>query len=322
MNQAKLIAVKEALDSAILKVAEKQLVKLVERKTKEEIADAIVRTLRSCQQLQSGIMPEYNGWDALYYALWYQPSHINMAYSLIEQIPPEVNPLTGGKGELYVRDLGAGQWAMQLALLLWAAEVIDTRGNTPIVHVDSRDPTKSIWYSGLDIWRAFTSEASSPEHPELVGVREALKSFHSRQFSITVARKRDEAILWLTLLHVAYEQAADSIGDQVRGVLSEGKPDLILVTCHRGALSNALAPPGESYTKACELTFPGQCASLLNGEFDRLSAFREMLYTDYVAKNVPENVESFARRYLTSHPSAFVTHQFEAACSIFTKRNP
>lgn len=321
MDQAKLATLREALETAILNVADKRLNELTKGKTKREIAEAIVRTLRSCEQLQSGVMPEYNNWDALYYPLWYQPSHINMAYSLIEQIPTNINPLIDGKGQLYVTDLGAGQWAMQLALLLWAAEVKDTSGYTPIVQVDSRDPEKSMWYTGLEIWRAFIAEVSNSQSPEFSSAREVLKSFRSRKFSMTVVRERQEAILWLTLLHVAYQQSADSIGKQVCEILSKSKPDLLLVTCHRGARDNAFAPPTESYTKISELTFPGQCESLLNSNLDRLSAFRRMLYTEFVTKNVPERDENFARNYLTTHPSAFVTHQFEATCSIFASRN-
>ena len=174
MDQKTLDAMTRALNVATYFVADEQLQKISIGKSRQEVAENIIRTLRAFRDLQSGCMPKYDEWDALYYAVWYQPSHINMAYSVIQKIPSHVNPLLGGKGELYVRDFGCGQLAMQFALLITASETFERCGSCPTITMESSDPCRSMTDIGWKIWRTFTDEISRiKDYPDLESVREA-----------------------------------------------------------------------------------------------------------------------------------------------------
>ena len=66
-------AITVALDKAIAATAERELQRLIQDRDPIEIAKKICGALRGLEKLQSGEMPEYDEWVALFYLLWYQP---------------------------------------------------------------------------------------------------------------------------------------------------------------------------------------------------------------------------------------------------------
>ena len=151
MDKRTLKLVTSALDIAIVTAANEQLVTLQKESSNQDITEGIRNTLRAFQKLTNGGMPHYNEWDALLYSTWYQPGHINMAYSLIQSIPFNVNPFAESGRELYVNDFGCGELAMQLALVLGAARSLESGRKYPRFIINSTDPSRSMTDLGWKI---------------------------------------------------------------------------------------------------------------------------------------------------------------------------
>ena len=105
----------KALDISITKVAKLRFAELSSQLNSQQIALQVLRSLRSFERLQRGAMPEYNAWDALFYSIWYQPGHINLAYTLVKKVPKEKNPFTDRSGKLFVRILAVENSQCSLA---------------------------------------------------------------------------------------------------------------------------------------------------------------------------------------------------------------
>ena len=158
MNKDTLAALTEALDTALVSTANAQLEKLSSGLSDQEIAVKIHSSLDSLSKLQRGVMPEYNEWDALFYSLWYQPGHVNLAYTLARKIPEDRNPLLTGRGSLRIVDFGCGALAMQFGLALAAAGTLrryQTLVPITILSEDSSEPMKNL---GWMLWYSFMGE--------------------------------------------------------------------------------------------------------------------------------------------------------------------
>ena len=82
-------AVAKALDNALTTVAVREYNLLACTLHPADSASAeITRSLNSLGRLYAGNRPDYDEWDALFYH-WYQPSQINLVYSMIKSTLPE-----------------------------------------------------------------------------------------------------------------------------------------------------------------------------------------------------------------------------------------
>ena len=124
MDRKTLLAVTRALDKTIADEGNATLNRLKSAASDRNFVQNTHRTLRTFGALRTGAMPEYNEWDAFLYSVWYQPGHVNLAYSCIEALPNALNPLKGGSGQLFLNDFGSGQLAAQWALVVAASEAL------------------------------------------------------------------------------------------------------------------------------------------------------------------------------------------------------
>ena len=310
MDKRKLMYITRALDISITSVLKLQVDQLAEGLGPKVAAQSLLSSLRSLEALQQGRMPEYNAWDAVLYGAWYQPSHINMAYTLIRRVPYQFNPLLNCRTELYVEDFGCGQLAMQFGLLLVALDALEESGVFPRISIRSTDPSDEMKEIGWQIWRRFEAEISdSKKYPLLHGLREAMSgiSFHGRL--------PKDCERWISLLHVAYQGSKDSVRENIGPIVEKNRPGAILVTYHRGAKENAFSPSDRIYKE--EVHHLSRANLDLAWNFQRLTELRESLYEERV-KGILDNLQddSFAKSYLTTYPSTWVSHRFESECSV------
>ena len=82
--------------------------------------------------------PDYDDpWVALLYLTWYQPSQVNLAYTLSRRILGATNPFLSGS--LQIVDYGCGALAMLFGLALAAAETHQKDRPHPKITVDLID---------------------------------------------------------------------------------------------------------------------------------------------------------------------------------------
>ena len=202
MDPQTLKSVTRALDIAIDHVAKEQRTKLRDGRTDQQTAREILRSLRSLESLQAGSMPRYNEWDALCYAIWYHPAHVNLAYSLIRRIPSDKNPLMSGWRDLQVLDFGCGTLAMQFGLALAAADALEEQRVVGEITIISEDSSEAMVNIGWDIWNAFVREIN--EYPAIYGELDALRQVCGELKFMKIENAVGTS--WLSVLHVAYEK--------------------------------------------------------------------------------------------------------------------
>ena len=200
--------VTRALDTAIADVATKHFEELTRRLADLKMAENVYDALYCLEGLQQDIMPEYNIWDSLFYTLWYQPAHVNLAYTLARKVLTDRNSLASGRDSLEVFDFGCGALAMQFGLALAAADRFKNRQTLPQVAIISCDTSEHMKTIGWRIWHRFVEVVAAS--PELVTLQQFCRGM---KFS----RLNDlNGMRWLTALHVAYSENADAVQEGLR----------------------------------------------------------------------------------------------------------
>lgn len=78
------VAVQAALDNAIADAGRAEFNRLARWLTPQRVDENVAYALDQLRRLAKGEMPNYNEWVSLFYGLWYQPKHINLAYRMID----------------------------------------------------------------------------------------------------------------------------------------------------------------------------------------------------------------------------------------------
>lgn len=301
MDSKTLTAVTNALDIAIATVVETDFQRLSAEAGPEQTARNVLRSLRSFERLQRGVMPAYNEWDAVFYAAWYHPGHVNLAYTLIEKIPAPHNPLkSGSKGSLHVRDFGCGTLAMQFGLALAAADSVEELRIAPRTRIFSEDSSEPMRAIGWRIWDAFVSEiASRGQYPELDALRRVCAGMTFE------AQREWGTVSWLTALHVAYEENAPQVEKALADRIGRERPDLVVVTSHPRSVSSIFCPQPYGYYQDRD-AFSGAVFSL-NGDFSRISSFRSQVYdtSEGQLRLLSDDDDRFVRNYLKMYPTSW-----------------
>ena len=314
MDDQTLKAVTNALDLAVASVVETEFQRLATAAGPEQTARNVLRSLRSFESLQQGIMPAYDEWDAVFYAAWHHPGHVNLAYTLIEKIPAPHNPLKSGKGSLHVMDFGCGTMAMQFGLALAAADSVAQLRTVPRVNIFSEDSSQPMIAIGRRIWETFTSEiASRRKYPTLNALRRVCRDVTSE------AHRKDADTSWISVLHVAYEENAPQVESALAGRIRQERPELVVVTAHPRSVASTFSPLSYGYYED-RAAFRG-AVFLLNGEFARTSKFRQDVYNDSVApiRLLSDDDDSFVRNYLTRYPTDWTTPFLESTDFLYIR---
>ncbi len=310
-------AVARALDVSIAYVAKKEFAQLSRGLSNREIAEQILWALQALDGLQKNEMPDYDAWDALLYLTWYQPSQINLAYTLARSITPNRNPLVAGLGRLQVVDFGCGALAMQFGLALAGAETLRRHGRCPkfaIVPMDESDHMQQI---GEQTWRRLIQEIADtdkyPQHRHLLQVCTTMTKRGRHRCS--------EETCWLTVLHVAYEENVEEVKIRLDKGVCEWKPDVLLVMArplaHKWAYSHDEPKAYEKREKL--LTFENLA---IEGMLEATTEFRRSLHKLY-GQDIDKVAHSQGGRaisYYLSNSVLWAPKNFEAKYDLYLRR--
>ena len=314
MNRKTLNALTKALDVAIATVAEERFENLIKGLSEQEIAIRIHDALRALRKLRDRKMPDYHDpWVALFYSLWYQPAHVNLAYTLCRQLLLDDGDFGRSDGHLQVFDFGCGELAMQFGLGLAIADTLRQPPQVDVVSKDDSEPMKSI---GWDIWHCFKEESAN--YDEIDGLR---ATFDTLNFGL---KKNPKATLWLTALHVAYNESDHRVKIQqgLNDLVKTLDPSVILITTHPSNAQAAYSPDPSAYN-SLEITLDSSCYKL-DGIFWKASALRRKFYLERIkaVTDLPEEYDwGFVRSYLTRHDTEWITSpDFDSLCVFHTRR--
>ena len=257
------------MDEAIANIAEQEFNRL-RRTTKDDnkVVENIKATLNSLVNLQKGVEPKYNEWDALFYLTWYQPRQINLALTILQGLYEDARKRLKSDFALQIIDVGCGALAVQFAMAILATEYQMDGKDVSVNGIDPSEPMKKI---GEELWLEFWSILS--EHPHLSHLSRTcdymtnnceLFDSHTSYFSSEGGRSwvnpRPEC--WIMAVHAIYESNQIRIKRTLETLHGQFSPSVTLVTCHESRRDVARFVIGEKFRdknlNSDELAFLGQ----------------------------------------------------------------
>ena len=219
-------AVANALDNALATVAMREYGRLSSGLNPIQRADRVEDTLKSFNRIGYE-MPNYDKWVALFYH-WYQPSQINLAYSLIKSI-------TRVPERLYVVDYACGALAMQFGVALAVADALEQGQCVSDVRIDSIDPSQAMVNMGQKIWEQFKLVVN--KDARLRHVRSACEIISPQTNPTKVAIDGNikwatftESSRWFSALHAVYPDNKDSLQWHTYDRIRSLNPDACFAT--------------------------------------------------------------------------------------------
>ncbi|MCY3867959.1 MAG: hypothetical protein OXG87_00305 [Gemmatimonadetes bacterium] len=202
------------LDEVITTVSEQEFNRLASGlNINEKPEDKVRYALESLGKLGIGEMSDYHDeWVALFYH-WYQPAHINLAYSMIKS--------TGILNEkLHIVDFGCGSLAMQFGVALAVADKINKKSITEI-RIDSIDTSPAMIKVGQKMWELFKLRAC--RYPDLYNACEIIKpKYYSDIKKVELAKNSD---CWISAIHSVYEANKADVKQSLKSLVDRLRPD-------------------------------------------------------------------------------------------------
>ena len=258
-------AVMDALDEAIVNVAEAELNRISTGLSPDAITRNIENALRSLESLQQGHQPDCNDpWVALFYLLWYQPKQINLTYSMIkataDRHPPKGIPLNDS-GKLLVVDVGCGSLAMQFGIMLAVADAFERGQFVSSIHIDSFDTSQAMISLGEATWnefkkhvthlrlresiqklfvaiyrlpdRAFKKNANEADGLHSISLSLEAITPSTRTSAQPLAGSEESENCWLSAIHAVYESNKYDLSRILKHYRDQLNPNLGFITTHR-----------------------------------------------------------------------------------------
>ena len=311
--------VRDALDRAITAVAKDEFKRLRSGLSRFEVAQEVEAALNSLNRLRRGVMPEYDKWDALFYITWYQPSHINLTYSIIKEMLSESVFLNDG---LHVADFGCGSLAMQFGVALAVADEIEQGRQVTKIRFELIDDSKPMVRLGKKLWKQFKIEVN--KESRLSHLAEACKIIrHRRNTSASVKRQRWANACWVSAVHAVYRQNKEVVKQELSALVNTLSPNVCYTTTHnheegRNLLSEIWTSNSELYNSDWERTW--KTKPQFSGNLSRVTQWRTSLCERLFRQPIGGIDDSLIRNYL-SNPRYPVTWQWrDAAILVHTRR--
>ena len=308
-------AVAKALDASIADVAQTWLEELNGQFGSGEIAQRTNDSLQALEALRFGEMPQYDDFDALFYAVWYQPAHINLAYTVARKVlrAHDHDPAKGVS--LDAHDFGAGELAGQFGLALAAAELLHDFDIALTLAMSSDDSSESMKEFGRRLWSRFRQEIEDEErYPELAKLRIVCNDMKYRiGESVPTAR-------WLMALHVAYEANRAVVANALNTHVDKLNPLVVIVSSHQDFTVHAYSPEGSGFRREESILVTPTDLQLHAGAFPETTAFRKSIYRNIMEASSFGGVGKLPWRYLWPLDTTWDTSgRFGALCKIYVR---
>ncbi len=209
------------LDHVITTVSEQEFNRLASDLNTNQITQKVFDALESLGKLQTGEISDYHDeWVALFYH-WYQPSQINLAYSMIKSIINSTNILNE---KLHIVDFGCGSLAMQFGVALALSDTMKKKSITEI-RIDSIDTSQAMIAIGQKMWESFTKlyNHSGP-------VCEIIKPNYYRD--IRQVESAQSSDCWISAIHPVYDGNKDDVKQSLKSLRTRLDPDVCFVSTH------------------------------------------------------------------------------------------
>lgn len=254
------------LDHVITTISEQVFNRLASGLTINEKTEKVRDALESLEKLQGDGIPDYHDeWVALFYH-WYQPSQINLAYSMIKSI---INSTDILNEKLHIVDFGCGSLAMQFGVALAVADLINKKPITEI-RIDSIDTSQAMINIGREMWELFTKLYNQKLYNHLGPVCEIIKPNYYKDIGqVEFAQNSDR---WISAIHAVYDENKDDIKQSLKSLRNRFYPHVCFVSTHESKKSLLKEVwPFSSKPRKTELSLQ------FNGELTKITEWRRNL---------------------------------------------
>ena len=313
------VAVQNALDRAIAKAAKDEFNRLRKKLSRFEIAQQVEAALNSLNGLSRGDMPEYNAWDALFYVTWYQPSQINLAYSIITEMQDQGVALDD---KLHIVDFGCGALAMQFAVALAIADALRQGQSVSKIGIDLIDGSEHMIRLGKKIWRQFKIEVDKESSlSRLAEACEIIK--HRRNTPDSVKRQEWANNCWISAIHAVYRQNKGVVKQELSTLVNTLSPNVCCTTTHnhkegRNLLSELWTPNSKLYNSDWEQTW--KTKPHFSGNLSRITKWRATLCERVLRQPVSGIDDNLIRNFLSNSKYPVTWQWRDAAILTHTRR--
>ena len=218
-------AVAKALDNSLTTVAMWEYNHLAHS---ADISNKVRSALNSLGELSKpfGKIPNYDEWDSLFYH-WYQPSQINLAYSVIKSTA-EVSD------KLRVVDFGCGALAMQFGVALATADSLEQMQPISEIRINSLDTSQAMVEMGRKIWEQFKIEVSRDSKLRYLSLAcETINAQAILTNTSMVAMNADpdeQSKCWVSAFHTVYDESKDNVQSWLKSIVDRLNPDICFAT--------------------------------------------------------------------------------------------
>ena len=165
-----------------------------------------------------------------FYALWYQPLQINLAWASFRQIVQRRSGSLDNLSALRVVDFGCGALAVKFGLCLAALELAQDGRPFPPIQLDLVDDSDAMVAIGEQIWQSFVARlARQPDLYDRIPVVETRRLNGAADVPMDAG-----AECWLVALHAFYRQNQPAVASALKDLYAKYDPSLGLLTCHQG----------------------------------------------------------------------------------------
>ena len=259
------------LDHVITTVSEQEFNRLASDLNTNQITQKVFDALESLGKLQKGEMSDYHDeWVALFYS-WYQPSQINLAYSMIQSI---INSTDILNEKLHIVDFGCGSLAMQFGVALAVADTIITKNKKSIteIRIDSIDTSRAMINIGKEMWELFTKLYNQKLYNHLGPVCEIIKPNYYKDIGQAELAQSSDRDRWISAIHAVYDENKDDIKQSLKSLRNRFYPHVCFVSTHDSKKSLLKEVwPFSSKPRKTELSLQ------FNGELTKITEWRRNL---------------------------------------------
>ena len=262
---------------AITDVASEKFAKLAAASQPFEIVEKLTDGLIGLRDLRRGIMPNYNSWTAFCYLTWYQPHHINLAFTMLTELSGFIRSKifdAGGVDCFRWIDFGCGSLPMHTALYVASAMGAVVPSPTTRILSNGIDSSGSMMRTGVDLVRAIGKIDS-----RLARGSENLRISANLPAEPGGTRASVQTPTILSVMHTFYRENISSVASELGSLIEKTNPELILVTVHPssdGLVDQAFSQHGDQYdmeSKRYDYSQPLR----FTGKLTSVTALREKL---------------------------------------------
>ncbi len=259
---------------AIKDVAQQEYSRLATGLQPSDIMERLTEALVELRGLSRGEMPNYSPWTGLCYLTWYQPHHINLAFTMLHELSDAIRrTLDGARNNAEFRwiDFGCGSLPMHIALSAASAvdPVLPSSGSSILgIGIDTSEHMLKL---GNEVVRAIKKL-----DPRLT---RACKNLYTGATLPVPSRSPWETTsvpTVLSVMHAFYRENISDVEAALTSLIRSSNPELIFVTAHTSAerlVDRAFSRQEDRYDYVSK-RFDYPQALRFSGELKAITAFR------------------------------------------------